>query len=110
MLANPEMQVAPAGSISFQIAGPLEGETCLGGWREVGCAADEPGVMRGDGIEHLAGGVAAGEPLRVGREDGQVRVPALGKFAPLHAVELIGEVGMLAPVGFEQRSPSFAKA
>src|SRR5207302_6288619 len=89
MLADAEMQIAPAGSISFQIAGALECEACLGGRREVRRAADKPWVMRGNSVQHLAGGVSTGNALRVGSEDRQTCLPAFGRLAPLHTLKLI---------------------
>ncbi len=54
MLAHPEMQIAPTRGVGFQIPCALKSEARLGGWREVGRTADEPWVMRRDGVEHLA--------------------------------------------------------
>ena len=69
MLANAEMKIAAARGVSFQIARSLECEACLGRRSEVGRAADKPGVVRGDSVQNLAGGVAASNTFRVGRED-----------------------------------------
>jgi len=66
--------------------------------------------MRGDGVEHLAGGVAAGHALGVSREGGQTGVPARRQVAPLHALDLIREIGIFFSVGFKQRDPRFAQA
>ena len=107
VLADAEMHVAAARGVGFEIAGALECEPGLGGRREIGRAADQPRVMRGNGVEHLAGRVARGKALRVGGENRKGRVPVLGKLAPLHALDPVGKVGVLFSVGFEQRAPIF---
>ena len=107
MLADAEVHVAAAGRAGFQIAGAFECEMRLGGRREIGRAADQPRMMRGNGVEHLAGGVARGKALRVGGENRKSRVPAIGKLAPLHALDLVGKIGVLCSVGCEQRAPIF---
>ena len=44
-------------------------------------------------------------PFGIGREDGQVAVPAGRQLAPLHLVDLGGEFGVLGPVGGEEFRP-----
>src|SRR6185503_132096 len=39
----------------------------------------------------------------------QVAIPALGKLAPLDAVELVGQRRMLTPVAVEHREPCLAE-
>ena len=70
---------------------------------------EQPGHVLGDGVEDLAGRVAARDALRVGRERRDVRVPALGKLAPLHPLDLVGEVGMRRAVVLERRLPRLAR-
>ena len=64
-----------------------------------GARSAEPPISHGtffaSGVEHLAGGVARGHALGVGREGRQVLVPALGQLAVLHPVELVGQLGVL---------------
>ena len=55
--------------------------------------------MGGEGVEDFAGGVAGGNPLLIGGEDGQGRVPPLGEGAGSDPFEFGGEVGMGVPVG-----------
>ena len=109
MLADAEMQLRPPGRVGFEIAGALERQAGLGRRREIGRAADQPRVMRGNGVEHLAGGVARGKALGVGGKNRKSRVPAIGKLAPLHAFDLVGKIGVLASVGCEQRAPIFVE-
>ena len=59
---------------------------------EVGRAAEEPGHVLREHVEHLARGVAPGDALRVGRKDRQVAVPAVRQLAPLHLLDLGGEL------------------
>jgi hypothetical protein len=64
MLADTEMHVAAARRISFKITGALECEPGFGGWGKICSAADQPGIMRRDGVYHLARRIARGEALR----------------------------------------------
>src|SRR6185437_2598325 len=75
--------------------------------REIGRAADQPRIMRGDGVEHLAGGVARGKALRVGRKNRKRNVPIIGKLPQLHVFDPVGKIGILFSVGFEQCAPIF---
>ena len=95
MLADAEMQVAAARRVGFEIAGAFEGETRLGRRREVGRAADQPGIMRRNGVQHLAGGIARGKALRVGRESRKVASQPSGSSRSLHALDLVGKSGYL---------------
>ena len=54
MLADAEMQVATSIITRRDIASSVERQARLGGRREVGGAAKEPGDPRGHGIQHLA--------------------------------------------------------
>ena len=67
MLPDAEVHVAAARRPGFKIARAFECEMSLGRWCEIRRAADQPRVMRGNGVEHLAGGVSRRKALRVGR-------------------------------------------
>ena len=62
--------------------------------------------MRGDGVEHLAGRIAGGEALGVGGENRKLRIPVRRQFAPLHALDLVGEIGILRVDRLELRQPA----
>ena len=47
--------------------------------------------------------------FRVGRVVGEVGVPVVGQLTALHLVELVGQVGVLGPVGGEQLVPCIAQ-
>ena len=78
VLANAEMQIAAARRVGFEIAGAFEREAGLGRGREIGGAADQPGIMRRDGVEHLAGGVAGGEPFASAAKAGSAASQSAG--------------------------------
>ncbi len=105
VLADPEMQVPAAGLLGREVAGALERQPGLRRGREVGRPAHEPRDARSERVQHLPGGLSSSEPLRVGREGGDVRVPALGQLAPLHAQQLVGQVGVRDSVGLERTEP-----
>ena len=73
-----------SGTFVFQ-RGPVRGA-------EVRRAADQPGNILRQHIQHLAGSIAPGDAFRVGGKDGQIAVPACGNFAPLHLVNLRSRV------------------
>src|SRR6266850_7557637 len=98
MLADAEMKIPAAVIVALEIAGSLESQLDLGRGREVGGAAEQPRQTRRDRIQHLSGGVAAGDALGIGGECGNVFVPLLGEIAPLHALTLIGELRIGAAV------------
>ena len=66
MLAYTKVQVASAVVLSGEVVRTLKGKPCLSGWREIRRPADQPGNVVGNGVEHRARGLAAGNPLRIG--------------------------------------------
>ena len=46
----------------------------------------------------------------IGREARQVDVPAVGEFALLHSLDLVGQVGVFGAVPFEAFHPGYPKA
>src|SRR5271154_7281619 len=90
VLADAEVQIAAARRVSFLIAGTLECKPRLGGRGEIGRAADQPWVMRSNGVEYLARRVARGKAFRVGGENRKFCVPVWRKVAPLHVLNLVG--------------------
>jgi hypothetical protein len=101
VLANAEMQVLPAGLPAWKSPAPGK-STGLVRRPEVGRAAQEPGDVLRQHVQHLARGVAPGDALGIGGKDGQVAIPSRGQFAPLHLVDLGRELGKLGPVGGEK--------
>ena len=94
----PKCMLRPRGAVGLEIARPFEGQPRLGGRGQVGRAADQPGNVLRERVEHLARRIARGQALGIRRKRGHVRVPAFGQLAVLHAVELIGQLGVLGPV------------
>ena len=109
MLADAEMQVPAAGTAGLEVAGAREFQRRLVRGAEVRRAADEPGDVLGEHVEHLARGVAPGDALGVGREDRQIAVPAGRQLAPLHLVDLVRELGELLAVVGEELVPARAR-
>ena len=54
MLADAEVEVAAAVAAGLEVAGALEGQAGLGRGGQVGRAADQPGHVLGQRVEHLA--------------------------------------------------------
>src|SRR5262249_19982712 len=99
-----------ARTLRLEIAGTLECKVRFRRWRKISRAADQPGIPRGDGIEYLARGVAAGDPLGVCGKRREAAVPTIGELAPLHALHLLGELRVLPSIRSEQRRPRVANA
>ncbi len=110
MLADAEVHVAAARRVGFEIAGAFKQEPGLGRRREVGGAADQPRVMRRDGVEHLARRIARGDAFGVGGENRKLRVPVRRQLALLHPRYLVGQIGKASPVGFKPRAPGVVQA
>ncbi len=51
VFANPEVEVAPGAAVVLEVAGPGEGEIGLGGRRQVGRSAEQPGDRLGQIVE-----------------------------------------------------------
>src|SRR5262249_44965470 len=101
MLADAEMQIAASRTLRFEIASALEREVRFRRWCKISRTADQPGILRGDGIEHLARGVAAGNSFGVSGKRRQTVIPTIGELAPLHALDLPGEFRVLPPIRLE---------
>ena len=80
----PKCRLRPPGLSREEVAGPVERQPRLARRGQVRRAAHQPRHVLAEGVEHLAGGVPRGHALRVGRERGQVLVPALRQLA-VHA-------------------------
>ena len=98
MLANAEMQVSSTIVGGRKVAGALEGETSLGGRRQIGRSADHPWHIAGDRIQDLGRCVPPGNTFRVGRELGKIAIPTVGKLAPLHLANLGSQLRILVCV------------
>src|SRR5262249_20362668 len=109
MLADAEVKIPAAVTAGLEISRPIEGKTRLGGRREIGSAADQPGHIRSQRIQPVGGRPAAGQALGISRKDGEILVPAVRKLAALHAVQMIGELGMIFGVAVKHLLPCDAK-
>ena len=97
MLAHAEVEVAVGFGALLEALLALDvGEVGVG---EVGGTADQLGQVGADRVEGVVRVLAGSEALVIGREAGQVGIPALGEFAPQLALELGGFGGVLGPLG-----------
>src|SRR5262249_32241611 len=69
-------------------------------------AAEEPGNVLRQHVQHLARGVASGDALEISRKGRQVAIPSRGKLAPLHLLDLGGELRELPAVVGKERLPA----
>ena len=95
MLADPVVELAAVEGAGLEVGGAVEVEADRGRVGEVGGAGQQPGQPLADRVLDLVGRLAGRDPLLVGLEAGDRRVPALGQLAPLHRLDLGGEVGVL---------------
>jgi hypothetical protein len=109
VLPDAEMHVAPARRRPTEIAGAFERETSLGRRCEICGAADEPRYVARDRVLNFRGGFSTPEALRVGLERRQVAVPAAGQVAPLHPIELVRELRVIASIAGQHRRPRLAE-
>src|SRR5262249_26159134 len=92
MLADAEMQVSAAGGAGLEVSGSLEGEQRLVGGAEIGRSSKQPGDVLRENVENLARCIAPGNAFRVGGKDRQTPIPSLRQLAPLHQINLGGEL------------------
>lgn len=109
MLPHPEVEVAPPVGCGSQVAGAVKGQPGLGRGGQIGCTPNQPGNIFRYCIEHPAGTVPAGQPLRVGGEDRHVLIPTIGQLAVLHPVQLIGQLRVLLLVRLKLGEPGLAQ-
>src|SRR5450631_3711186 len=117
VFANAEMHVAAAGGLCLQCTSAIERQVGLGGWREIGSAAQNPRHILGDGVEHLPRGVACRNAFFIGLEVRQIGIPPHRQFVFQIAQNFVGglRVGLsvigegLLPCGI-QACAAFADA
>src|SRR5258705_2447480 len=107
VFADAEMQIPSTPAISLKISCSFKGEPSFVRRTEIRRPSEEPWDIPGENIQHLARSFATGDTLRVGREDGKVAIPAGGKFASLHLVNLGREFRKLYAVAGEELRPVF---
>src|SRR6266516_1325401 len=109
MLSDAKVEVPSGVVYCLKIATSFEGQASFSRGRQIGRTADQPGDIFGDGIEYLAGGFAAGDPLWIRLKCWQVTIPAIWKLTTLHSVEMIGQFGVALFIGIKQVVPRAAK-
>ena len=98
VLADPEVKVSAAGTLRLEVAGVGKLQRGLVRRAEVGRAAEKPGNVLREHVEHLPGSIAAGEPLGIGWKRREILVPAGGKLATLHRLDFSGQRRVLCSV------------
>ena len=88
----PKCRFLPPGVSGLEIAGALVGQGGLVRRAEIRRAAEEPGDVLREHVQHLAGCLAPRDAFRVGRKDGEIAVPTGREFAPLHLVDFRRQV------------------
>ena len=107
----PKCRLRPPGLPGSKSPAPSNFSVRLGRRCEVGRAAEEPGNVLGEHVQHLARGVAAGDALGIRREARQVAVPVLrAARAAASGRSRWRAPGMLRRVVGEQRLPVAARA
>ena len=109
VLADAEVEVAPAPLVGLEVAGAVERQARLRRGREVGGTAEQPGHVLRD-ARSAPGRTSRGSrcPSRRPGRRRDVRVPAVGQLAALHPLDLVGELGMVGAVLGERRLPRLA--
>jgi len=118
VLANAEVDVpsrmAPTGRVGpfavfarqqrrVEVALPFQ--LGMGRWVEVGRAADECRELRGDRVHHFAAGDARRHPLRIGREDRNVRIPTPWQLCSETRTKFPRQIGKSVRVGIHPAVP-----
>ena len=62
-----------------------------------------------DGVQHLAGGIARREALRIGSKAWQIGVPSAGKLALLQSLDFVAEVWVFGFVRLHKLRPALLK-
>src|SRR5207244_5232063 len=109
VLTDPEMEILTAAAPGLEASRALVRQGRLVRRPEVRRAAEEPGNVLREQVEHLARGLPAGDALRIRREDGEVAIPPRRQVSSLHLIDLARQLGVLRPVRREERSPSASK-
>ena len=105
VLTDPEVEIASGRILGAEVPGAVRGQPCLARRTKICRAANHPGHIGGDGIQRLARRITRGEPCAVWWEHRQALTPVVGKLALQHAIALVGELGIRAPVFLELRPP-----
>src|SRR5258708_26442127 len=99
------MKIASVAVTSLENARAFKFEVGLVRGRQVRCAADQPRYVLRQRIQNLARTFASSHSFYIGWKRRQALVPAVGKFAALHARELIRQIRKLLAVLTKQIAP-----
>src|SRR5262245_4064182 len=105
MLADTEVQVLTSRVIRLEMAGAFVSKQGPVRWTEIGRSAQEPRDALPQNVEHFARGFASSDALWVRRKYGQIAIPAVRQFTPLHLFDLGGEFRIPGTVILEKLLP-----
>src|SRR5581483_7114151 len=109
VLANAKVKIAAVVVVSLEIACSLKCEASFRRRKQIRRPADKPWHILRQHVQYLAGRFAGSEALGIGRKGGKVFVTAVRELATLHALPLVGHVGILPLVLLEFGIPFVAK-
>ena len=90
----PKWRFLPPGLPGLEVSRALVRQRGLVRRAEIRRAAEEPGNVLREHVEHLARGFPAGDALGIRREDREVAIPSRRQLAPLHLVDLGRQFGI----------------
>src|ERR1051325_11113792 len=105
MLTDTEVQIFPRAVIGFEISRALERQSGLVRRTKVGRATKKPRNVLRQNVQHFAGGISACDAFGICREHRKIAVPLSGKLAPLHLLNLGGELRILGSIGGKKFCP-----
>ncbi len=104
----PKCRFFPPGIVGLEISCAFIFQSGFVRWAEIRRAAEEPGDVLRQHVQHLARGFPAGDALRIGRENREIAVPVRRELAPLHLVNL-GSRDLDTWRGRQRRVPSIGR-
>ena len=99
VLANAEVQIPAAARARLEVAGALEGQDRLVRGTEIRRAAEQPGDVLRQHVEHFPRGVAPRDAFGIGRKDGQTAIPSGRQLTALHQIDLGRKLRIFRAVG-----------
>src|SRR5579872_1113247 len=106
MLPNAEMQVAAGIICGGEVTCPIESQPGLGGGRQIGRAAQQPGYVSGYHIQHFSGGIAPSNSFGIRRINWQVAVPTRWQLTPLHCLQVFRQLGIVLAISDKHLLPA----
>src|ERR1051326_7435101 len=109
MFANSEVEVAApviAAAGRLKVSGKFETQMGLRGRSQIRGTTEQPRYFCSNSVEYFARGVPCGRAFGIRWKHWQSSLPFIGQVTGLHAIDLIGEIGVLPVVGGEEFAPT----